>query len=100
AADERVALEPVFVRQSPLLRGQQRQNGRQRVEAKVASLGNPDAAGLRQLEVVADGEAAHRASLDPLDRDPKVEYAHLCQWTISVAKPTTVRRRRITAPTS
>ena len=36
-----------------------------------------DTAGLGQLEVVADLEAADRAALDPLDRDPQVVDRHL-----------------------
>src|SRR5438309_11980240 len=43
------------------------------------------------LEGIADHEPAHRPALDALDGDPKVVEAHVRhQWTISVAKPTTI----------
>ncbi|MFP5380211.1 MAG: hypothetical protein ACLGHP_10785, partial [Vicinamibacteria bacterium] len=50
--DERVLLEPVAVREAPLLGGEQREHRAQRVQAEVFAVRDPHAVRLRDLEVV------------------------------------------------
>ena len=57
----------------PLRGGQQREDSRQRKDAEMAVRWDPNAAALGHLEVVADGQPANRAPLNPLNGDAQVE---------------------------
>ena len=95
AGDQRVLLEPVRGRQAPLLGGQQRQDALQRVEAEMAAGRDAEAARLRQLEVVADREAADRSPLDPLDGHAEVVERHLLGRLHAADSTGRIRRRGI-----
>jgi hypothetical protein len=64
AGDERFLLQPILIRETALLRGQQRKDGLKRVQAEVSPLGDADA-------------AADRPTFDPFHRHSQIEEAHL-----------------------
>ena len=87
ACDQGVLLEPVLVWEPAHLRRQQREDRLDREEAEVLTVGNPDAARLGDLEVVADLEPADRTPLDPLDGDAQVVQPHLGHGRMALRAP-------------